>query len=218
LFIHGSFPTTDADAVFFGPDSYRFCNLLARALPPCTRLVDVGCGSGVGGLYARGKAQQLVLADINPRALHFAAANAAIAGVNARVVKSDVLASIEGPVDAIIANPPYMHDAAGRTYRDGGGQLGEGLALRIVRQALDRLQPGGTLVLYTGSAIVDGDDYFKHEALALCQSAGAAAEYSELDPDVFGEELDQPAYSNVERIAAVALIARTPSYPKHTYV
>ena len=29
--------------------------------------------------------------------------------------------------------------------------------------------------------------------------------YRELDPDVFGEELDKPGYERVERIAVVAL-------------
>ncbi|HEY2733807.1 MAG TPA: hypothetical protein VGI70_07465, partial [Polyangiales bacterium] len=30
LFVHSSFPTIEADAVFFGPDTYRFCRLLER--------------------------------------------------------------------------------------------------------------------------------------------------------------------------------------------
>ena len=32
--------------------------------------------------------------------------------------------------------------------------------------------------------------------------------YAELDPDIFGTELERPAYRNVERIAAVLLDAR----------
>ena len=32
--------------------------------------------------------------------------------------------------------------------------------------------------------------------------------YEELDPDVFGEELEVPAYRQVERIAAVLLTLR----------
>jgi hypothetical protein len=31
--------------------------------------------------------------------------------------------------------------------------------------------------------------------------------YRELDPDIFGEELEKQAYADVERIAAVAAIA-----------
>ena len=36
---------------------------------------------------------------------------------------------------------------------------------------------------------------------------GTRFDYRELDPDVFGEELDRPAYAHVERIAVVALDA-----------
>ena len=34
---------------------------------------------------------------------------------------------------------------------------------------------------------------------------GTRHDYRELDPDVFGEELERPAYAQVERIAVVAL-------------
>jgi release factor glutamine methyltransferase len=210
IFAHSAYPTVEEDAVFFGPDTYRFCGLLARALGPCRRLVDVGCGSGAGGLFAAGSASAVVLADVSPKALGFARVNAALAGVAAEVVESDVLAGVRGTIDRVIANPPYLRDDAGRLYRDGGGAYGEALAVRIVRESLARLAPGGSLVLYTGAAIVDGEDTFLRLAGAACREAGARFTYEELDPDVFGEELGRPAYADVERIAAVALVATRP--------
>jgi SAM-dependent methyltransferase len=211
ILAHSAYPTLEADAVFFGPDTYRFCALLARALGPCRRLVDVGCGSGAGGLAVAARAGSVVLADVSPRALRFARANAEIAGVAAEVVASDVLAGVRGEVDRVVANPPYLRDDAGRLYRDGGGDHGEALALRIVRESLARLAPGGSLVLYTGATVVDGEDTFLRAAAPLCRDAGAAFTYEELDPDVFGEELDRPAYADADRIAAVALVATRPS-------
>lgn len=207
LFAHSGYPTVQGSAVFFGPDTYRFCSLLARHAAPARRVVDVGCGSGAGGLAAGSSAAPVVLADINPEALRLARVNAALAGVEAEVVQSDVLAGVPGAFDRVIANPPYMRDDAGRTYRDGGGAYGEALALRIVAEALARLAPGGSLVLYTGAAIVEGEDPFLTEAAARCRAAGARYTYEELDPDVFGEELERPAYARVDRIAAVALVA-----------
>lgn len=206
LFLHSGFPTGGRDSVFFGPDSYRFCAFLDQALRPCGHLVDVGCGSGVGGLHASKRTGRTTLSDINERALQFAAINAKLASVPAAVVNSDVLNAIFDPIDAVIANPPYMCDRIGRTYRHGGGICGEGLALRIVKEALQRLAPGGQLVLYTGSAVVDGEDVFQRQVIPLCQDAGVKFEYVEIDPDVFGEELEQPDYARVERIAAVGLV------------
>jgi release factor glutamine methyltransferase len=211
LFVHSAFPTAARDAVFFGPDSYRFCAFVKRSLPRVGRLVDIGCGSGAGGLSAHGLAEQIVLADINPRALRFAAINAALAEQVVEIVESDVLDQVTGRVDGVVANPPYLNDALGRTYRDGGGSLGEGLSIRIVRDALARLAPGGTLVLYTGAAIVDGHDLLFYAVQSACEQAGATFAYEELDPDVFGSELEGGSYADVERIAAIGMVAKLPS-------
>ncbi len=214
LFAHSAFPTEASQSVFFGPDSYRFAHLIERTLAahraPVRRIVDIGCGSGVGGLVAAkaaGGEVEVVMADINPLALRFAAGNAQLAGVtDVRCVLSDVLGSVHGEADVIVSNPPYLADAKERLYRHGGGQFGAELSLRILRESLPRLRRRGVLVLYTGSAIVDGTDTFKTRALPLLRAPGFAFRYAELDPDVFGEELDRKHYATVERIAAVGMV------------
>lgn len=213
LFVHSAYPTLAADSVFFGPDTYRFCELVRKEVTRAERAVDVGCGSGAGGIVAAKRAEQIVLADINPVAVAFAEVNAALARIARKVTTatSDVLAGVRGPFDLVLANPPYMVDRASRAYRDGGGSFGEALAVRIVHDALARLEPGGKLVLYTGTAIVEGGvDAFFERVRGVLDGIPRRVEwtYSELDPDVFGEEIEQnDAYATVERIAAVALVA-----------
>jgi SAM-dependent methyltransferase len=212
LFVHSAYPTTDADAVFFGPDTYRFCAAIARANRQAERVVDLGCGSGAGGIVAARTSRRVVLADVSDAALGHARVNAALAGLtDVEFVRSDILAQVTGPVDFIVANPPYLLDERHRTYRDGGGQLGEGLSLRMLRGALERLEPGGTLLLYTGAAVVDGIDTFLRAACPLLERANVSSHYEELDPDVFGEELQRDAYAAVDRIAAVVLTATLPA-------
>jgi methylase of polypeptide subunit release factors len=213
LFAHSAFPTESAQSVFFGPDSYRFARLIEQTLKerraPVRRIVDIGCGSGVGGLLAaqRAPAAQVVLADINPIALRFAEGNARLNGTPfVECVLSDVFASIRGDADVIVSNPPYLADAKERLYRHGGAHFGAELSVRIVRESLARLRPGGVLVLYTGSAVVDGRDTFKSRALEQLRDPDFHYTYEELDPDVFGEELDRKHYAAVERIAAVGLV------------
>lgn len=212
LFAHSPFPTVEADAVFFGPDSYRFAQVieahLQQRFEPLKRAVDIGCGAGVGALviaHARHDAQVLAV-DINPRALRLTAVNAELAGLaNVSVYQSDVLTSVEGEFDLIVANPPYMNDDRQRAYRHGGGALGEQLSVRIVSESVGRLAVGGSLVLYTGVAMVAGGDPFLDAVKPLLTSDAYGWTYRELDPDVFGEELDKPGYERVERIAVVAL-------------
>ncbi|EKT4467690.1 class I SAM-dependent methyltransferase [Pseudomonas putida] len=212
LLVHSAFPTDASDAVFFGPDSYRFAQVihdhLQRSPNRVQHAVDIGCGSGVGALLIARAAQhaQVSAVDINPLALRYTAINAALAGVgNLSVEPSDLLDGITGTFDLIVANPPYMLDASERVYRHGGGTLGAELSLRIVEQARERLSPGGSLLLYTGVAIVEGRDALL-EAIRL-RLAGPQWSwvYREVDPDVFGEQLLEPGYERVERIAAVAL-------------
>ncbi|HDS1755254.1 class I SAM-dependent methyltransferase [Pseudomonas sp. M5] len=212
LLVHSAYPTEAADAVFFGPDSYRFAQVihdhLQRSPVRVEHAVDIGCGSGVGALLIARAAQhaQVSAVDINPLALRYTAINAALAGVsNVSIAHSDLLAGVSGNFDLIVANPPYMLDHGQRTYRHGGDTLGADLSLRIIEQACERLSPGGSLLLYTGVAIVEGRDPLL-EAIRL-RLAGPewAWVYREVDPDVFGEQLLQPGYEQVERIAAVAL-------------
>lgn len=207
LFVHSGFPTVARDAVFFGPDTYRFVDFVKSNLGRARSLLDLGCGSGAGGIAVSSACERVTLTDVNPAALRFARLNAALAGASVTIHESDVMAAVAEPVDVVIANPPYMRDSAARAYRDGGGLHGEALSLRMAREALARLPRGGSLLLYTGAAVVDGRDVLREALQPICAAAEASFVYRELDPDVFGEQLDEPGYQDVERIAAVGLKA-----------
>lgn len=214
LYLHSAYPTETEDAVFFGPDSYRFAALIRAELGrdsvlPEGLVADIGTGSGVGAVTAAGllPGRRLVMSDINDQALRLARVNAAFAGVAAEAVGGQGLDEVEGPVALALANPPYIADERGRDYRDGGGMHGGRISVEMATQAAWRLVPGGRLILYTGSAIVDGDDPIRGALEEEMAKAGCSLDYRELDPDVFGEELDRPAYRDVDRIAVVAAIA-----------
>ncbi len=212
LFAHSPFPTQATDAVFFGPDSYRFARAIRLLVTTASRAVDVGCGSGVGGIvlsHMGGLETPVVLSDINQGALELARVNAEVAGVAAELVKSDVLRDVDGRVDLIIANPPYLVDEARRAYRDGGEAQGAALSGRIVAESLARLDKdgGGSLLVYTGVAHNPDGDPFWNLIEEPLKHSGARYSYEELDPDLFTSELRQPAYRDTERIAAVLLHA-----------
>lgn len=214
LLLHSAYPPSAPDAVFFGPDTLRFANAvidhLQTRLAPVRRAVDIGCGSGAAGICIAKRVPdaEVVLVDINPAALRAAEANARAAGVtNVSFRQSDMLRAVEGSFDLVVSNPPFMVDRSARAYRHGGGPLGAGLSLSVVEAARERLSPEGSLVLFTGSAIVGGADPFREAAGALCAEAGLSWTYREFDPDAYGEELDDPAYAEAERIALVVLTA-----------
>jgi methylase of polypeptide subunit release factors len=207
LFLHSSFPTDAAESVFFGPDTYRFISFITSELSAVRSpewIVDMGAGTGAGGIVAASgtRTARLTLVDINPAAARLARINGRFAGARPEVTVAD---RIPNGCDLVIANPPYMIDSAHLTYRHGGGLLGGEMALDWARQALSSLMPSGTLLLYTGAAIVGGGSPLLENIGRVAREAGADFSSRELDPDVFGEELSRPEYAEVERIAALGI-------------
>ena len=209
LFWHSAYPTDAQDAVFLGPDSYRFAQLiLTRMDSGARRILDYGAGSGVGGIVAARSAgdAHLTIADINPKALFLASINADHAGVRHRTVEASRPGEIEGEFDLIVTHPPFMIDAARRAYRDGGDLYGARLSLDWTRACAAMLAPGGRFVMHTGVSIVHGKDVLLPALREVLPANGWQLDYHELDPDIFGDELDKPAYADVDRIAAVAAV------------
>ena len=125
---HAAYPTVEAHAVFFGPNTYRS----AAALTAYVR--DAPWISAAANARTHPRAETIMSA-INPAALRLARINASLAGLQQVAARQrDLLASVKGLFDLIVANPLYLLDPLGRTYRHGGGRLGAGLALAMVRR------------------------------------------------------------------------------------
>jgi 16S rRNA (guanine1207-N2)-methyltransferase len=111
------------------------------ALPPQARMLDLACGNGILGISALVRRPDLMatFVDVSSQALMSAGHNLARAcpGVDAAFLHQDGLAGSEGPFELILLNPPF-HD---------GGAVGDHIALRLFRQAAQRLAPGGRLLL-----------------------------------------------------------------------
>ena len=210
LFLHSAYPTRAHDAVFLGPDTYRFARFVSERIEAGLRprrIVDIGAGAGVGGVLAALAAPdaELVLTDLNPAATRLAQVNAAHAGVDALFLETEGLKALSGGLDLVLANPPFMANVR-QTYSSGGDLHGAALSLQWAEEALERLTPGGRMLMYTASAIQKGgEDRLKRELEQLAAAHGARLDYLEIDPDIFGEVLSQQAYADVERLAAVGV-------------
>ncbi len=84
----------------------------ALGLPPEARVVDVGTGSGAVALALKSERPDLrvVATDVSPDALDVARANAARLGLDVEFRHGDLLAGVDGPVDAVVSNPPYVRE------------------------------------------------------------------------------------------------------------
>jgi precorrin-6B methylase 2 len=217
LLVHSAFPTSGADAVYLGPDTYRSCQAIraAFAADPGFRpalVADIGSGAGGIGLWIAAAAPwdtRVILTDINPAALRLSEVNAALNGIgNIDVRQGSLLEAIPEDLDLIVSNPPFMVDRLARRYCHGGGEWGLDLALQIAARSLAKLRGAGRLMLYTGAPVVDGADMFRRSLDPLIDPARHSMAYDEVEPDIYPEELLHPPYTRADRIAAVfAVIA-----------
>lgn len=136
----------------------------AQKLPRLT-IADVGTGSGAVAvalaLRLKGKAYIYAL-DSSPQALELAKENAALhdVGENILFLRSDLLSALEEPVDAIVANLPYIPSAQleklapelhwePREALDGGPDGLESIR-KLLFQAPSYLKKGGAVFLEVG--------------------------------------------------------------------
>jgi len=134
-----------------------------RAAPLSIADVCTGCGCiGVALAHER-PAARIIATDISADAVTIARRNAARHGVGDRidVRRTDLLDGVGGPLDAIVANPPYVEDRAAPSLQPEvrhhepalalfGGVDGLGVVSRLVAEAPSRLSPDGLLVFEFG--------------------------------------------------------------------
>ncbi|MEI8038134.1 MAG: peptide chain release factor N(5)-glutamine methyltransferase [Verrucomicrobiota bacterium] len=162
-FHHREFKT-DARALIPRPETEELAEwILSWELPSISRVLDMGCGSGVLGLTlaAERPAWEVTLADVSPEALALARENAALLALDSvGFVHSDLFSAVTGGFDGIVANLPYVPDGerasmAREVLHDPelalfSGPDGLDLIRRFIPEAFSRLNPGGWLVLEIG--------------------------------------------------------------------
>ena len=125
--------TTDA-GVFSRDGLDRGTEVLLDALPPLSgRVLDLGCGWGAVGIALAAKYPEIdvVMTDVNARAVDLARRNLAANGARATVAQGDGFESVDGQFDAIVTNPPI--------------RAGKAVIYALFAQARERLNPGGAL-------------------------------------------------------------------------
>ena len=129
-----------------------------------SRIVDVGTGSGVIALSLAAKFPEakILAVDVSDDALALAQENASRLNLTGRVrfLKSRLLENIEGALDLIVANLPYVstqdrHTLSREVLRDPeialfAGAQGVELVHELIAAAPSRLRPGGRLALEIG--------------------------------------------------------------------
>jgi SAM-dependent methyltransferase len=123
------------------------------------RALDLCAGNGIQAILLAAHADRVVATDVNPRALAYAAFNAALNGVgNVEVRQGSFFEPVEGErFDLVVANPPYVvSPESAYLFRDGGLR-GDAVSELVVRGTPAVLAPGGFASVLIAWAL-DPDD------------------------------------------------------------
>jgi Methyltransferase small domain len=123
------------------------------------RALDVGTGNGIQAILLSAHAEHVVATDVNPRALAYAAFNAALNdATNIETRYGSFLEPVEGEqFDLVVANPPYVvSPESAYLFRDGG-MRGDAVSEHLVRATPAVLAPGAYASLLIAWAL-DPDD------------------------------------------------------------
>jgi 16S rRNA (guanine1207-N2)-methyltransferase len=114
------------------------------AIHPGETVLDIGCGTGLLALAAARQGGRVVAVDVDLRAVESARRTLAVNGVDGEVTISDCAqAVLERRFDVVLCNPPF-HQGLGVEYD---------VALQMVRDAANVLQPGGRFYLVSNAFI-----------------------------------------------------------------
>ena len=165
---HGRSFLSDSRGLIPRPETEELVGIIldrfAEGQPP-SRVVDVGCGSGVIGLSLGLEWQDsnVFLVDISSQALALAEENAKRhieSHKRFQFIEADLLDGISGPFDLVVANLPYIStselpDLEPELQYDPqlaleGGEKGIEIVERLIRQLPGKIAKGGVLALELG--------------------------------------------------------------------
>jgi release factor glutamine methyltransferase len=156
--------------VLFHTGEFLARSLGANVIPPGATVLDMGCGSGIGGIFALTWAGRVVAVDINPEAVRCARINALLHGVETRmdVREGDLFAPVMGErFDVVLFNPPYLRGEPRGLF--DRALWATDVVERFAAGLPARLAPGGHALVLLSSA---GDeaaflDAFRAQGLAV---------------------------------------------------
>jgi release factor glutamine methyltransferase len=152
-------------------DSFLMLQALSSINVEGRKVLDVGSGSGILGLYCVMRGAQVTITDIDEIALRHAKGAAERLGVSVNAVLSDLFSNIGGRYDIVLFNPPYLPSSTIEDKSVDGGKKGAALTARFLNALETHLDKDGIALLLVSSqndpaALISHQHVFQASVLA----------------------------------------------------
>jgi len=134
-------------------DTFLLLDALDAINRPFGRVLELGAGTGIIGIYCAKRGSIVTAVDINESALALAEKNAGLNGVAERMkfIRSDLFENVAGVFDTIVFNPPYLPEEGPEDIALDGGSNGYELAERFLRSFKGHIKEDGRCYLLLSS-------------------------------------------------------------------
>lgn len=132
-------------------DSYLMLDAIAKLAIKGKRVLDLGTGSGILGLFCAIRGAQVTVTDVEVEALQQVRKAADALGLNVELVQSNLFRNVHGKFDLILFNPPYLPSSSIDDRTVDGGREGSILARRFLAELGSYLRPEGSAILLLSS-------------------------------------------------------------------
>lgn len=146
----------DPDVYPVERDSLFMLEIVENEITHNSKLIDMGCGTGLATLIASSAGMNVVSVDREPRSLMLLRRNLEINGLDSALFLSNLFEGVprsyQGWADIITFNPPYLPDIDGKIGRRGnlpliGGEKGWETASKFLNECVRFLSPEGKVIL-----------------------------------------------------------------------
>lgn len=174
-------------------DSFLMLDAISTLPVVGNKVLDVGTGSGILGLFCALRGASVTITDIDQVSLLHAQKAAKILGVDLDVALSDLFSNVNGQFGLILFNPPYLTSTTLEDRTVDGGKKGAEIAMRFLENLQKHLKPEGSALLLVSSQNDPSSLTDQHPEFDFSNVARRALFFEEL------QVLDVRLHANVAR-------------------
>jgi release factor glutamine methyltransferase len=161
-------------------DSLLMVETIAQLPLRGRRVLDMGTGSGILGLYCALQGAEVTASDIDEAAINQAAMAASALGIHMELRVSDLFSNVPGTFDLVLFNPPYLPSAEVQDKSVDGGSGGVMLVDRFLYALPNHLHNRAMALLLLSSVNDQPSVELRHQELRFSIVAKKALFFEEL--------------------------------------